>query len=248
MGMSGKDSSNKLGSFVKKQGIIILFVIVTLALLGSTMYFYTQYQKISRSEKEKPDEVSQLIARAGAHILLPDGEVPKIVTVTDRDKLSDQVFFTHAKNGDKVLVYEGAKKAFLYDPKADIILEVGPVTINDIVPSATVSAQIPMVLETPTITPRTYRFVLYNGTGTTGLTKTYETELTALVQDAIVIDRDNAAKRDYLTSVIVDLSGSNVAAVAGLAKTLGLEASSLPAGEIKPADADFLIILGADKK
>ena len=89
--------------------------------------------------------------------------------------------------------------------------------------------------------------MLYNGTTTTGLTKKYEIELKTKVQGAAVVDRDNAKKSDYEKSVLVDISGTKSAAASELAKTLGLTVSLLPQGEATP-EADFLIILGTDKK
>lgn len=75
-------------------------------------------------------EVSEVIAAIGKHILLPDGEEPTVATVSDPDKLKDQLFFKHAKAGDKVLIYTKAKMAYLYDPKKDILLEVAPITTD----------------------------------------------------------------------------------------------------------------------
>lgn len=76
------------------------------------------------------EEVSDVIAAVGRHILLPDGEEPTVATVSDPSKLKDQLFFKHAKAGDRVLIYTKAKMAYLYDPKRDILLEVAPITTD----------------------------------------------------------------------------------------------------------------------
>lgn len=73
-------------------------------------------------------EISTLIERVGKLIVLPTGEEPTVATVSDPDKLKDQVFFANAKVGDKVLIYTKARKAYLYDPEGDILLEVAPIT------------------------------------------------------------------------------------------------------------------------
>lgn len=73
-------------------------------------------------------EISTLIERVGKLIVLPQGEEPTVATVSDPDKLKDQVFFANAKVGDKVLIYTKARKAYLYDPEGDILLEVAPIT------------------------------------------------------------------------------------------------------------------------
>jgi hypothetical protein len=75
-------------------------------------------------------EVADVIAAIGKHILLPEGEEPTVATVSDPDKLKDQLFFKHAEAGDKVLIYTKAKMAYLYDPDRDILLEVAPITTD----------------------------------------------------------------------------------------------------------------------
>lgn len=75
-------------------------------------------------------EVSEVIAAIGKHILLPEGEEPTVATVSDPEKLKDQLFFKHAETGDKVLIYTKAKMAYLYDPDRDILLEVAPITTD----------------------------------------------------------------------------------------------------------------------
>ena len=75
-------------------------------------------------------ETADLLARAGALIVLPEGEEPTIATVTDPEKLQDQAFFANAKTGDKVLIYTRAKKAYLFDPVANKLIEVAPLTVD----------------------------------------------------------------------------------------------------------------------
>lgn len=81
---------------------------------------------------QKPNVLVQdqnLIEKVGKLILLPTGETPQIATVSDKTKLSGQNFFANAENGDKVLIYYQAKKAILYRPSINKIVEVGPIEI-----------------------------------------------------------------------------------------------------------------------
>jgi hypothetical protein len=59
-------------------------------------------------------------------MILPDGEDPKVATLTSDDliKVKDQSFFTNATVGDKVMVYSLAKKVILYNPQINKIVEV----------------------------------------------------------------------------------------------------------------------------
>jgi hypothetical protein len=71
-------------------------------------------------------------------ISLPPGEEPMIATVTDKSKLQTQEFFKIAENGDKVLMYKHARKAFLYRPSTDRVIAEAPFEYDD--PNASASA------------------------------------------------------------------------------------------------------------
>jgi hypothetical protein len=224
-----------------KLRIVLFGLLLVLLAAAPSVYFYQKYKSATQGASGGEEQAQEVVAKAGRHILLPTGEEPTVFTVTEKDKLSGQAFFANAKNGDLVLVYYNAKKAFLYDPVADKILEVGPV----LAASPTPAPSGEQTATTPT--PASIRFVLYNGTTIVGLTKTYEASLKAKVTGAEVVDRDNAAKQDYETSVLVDLTGGNPKAQE-IATALGVGLGALPEGEAKPADGDFLLILGADSK
>ena len=75
-------------------------------------------------------QISDIIARVGALIELPQNEAPTIATVTDPSKLSDQTFFANAKTGDIVLMYTAAREAYLYDPQENKLVAVAPITTS----------------------------------------------------------------------------------------------------------------------
>lgn len=114
----------------------LIAVLATLAVVGVAggIYFYMQYQTAQRllknSSLAQQQQVDQTIAKVGKLIELPTDESPTVATVADITKLKGQPFFEHAKNGFKVLIYTKAKKAILYDPFADKIVEVAPVNIG----------------------------------------------------------------------------------------------------------------------
>jgi hypothetical protein len=111
---------------------LFFFLLILLLMASATAgYFYWQFKTL----KNNPAAITEkenlaLVKIVGEIMLLPD-ETPTIATVTDPSKLSDQVFFANAKAGDKVLVYSLAKKAILYSPSLNKIIEVGPVNITD---------------------------------------------------------------------------------------------------------------------
>lgn len=78
-----------------------------------------------------PKAVTTLLDDVGKKTLLPQEEVPTIATVSDPAKLQDQPFFAKAKKGDKALMYINAKKAFLYRPSTDEIIQTSRLEIVD---------------------------------------------------------------------------------------------------------------------
>lgn len=96
-----------------------------LAIVALGMYLSRQ----SAASAADPD-VDELVAHVGTLILLPQGEVPTVATVTDLSALKGLPFFEHASQGDKVLMYPKAQEAVLYDPQQDKVIQVGPLTVS----------------------------------------------------------------------------------------------------------------------
>ncbi len=108
-------------------GLAALLVLAT----GSAVYFHSQVLDLQKNPNEAALEESRATIEAvGRLIVLPENEQPTIATVSDPSKLKDQPFFASAKIGDKVLIYTNAKKAILYSPTENKIVEVAPVNIG----------------------------------------------------------------------------------------------------------------------
>ncbi|MBI4058030.1 hypothetical protein HY405_01820 [Candidatus Microgenomates bacterium] len=126
-----------LSTVIGKPITLVLIIVIGGAGLVS-LYFYDQNQRTQAELtklRENPravaqEETSRLIEAVGKLVALPEGEVPTVATITDIDKLKSQSFFAKAGNGDKVLIYTQAKKAYLYDPDTNKILEIAPVNIG----------------------------------------------------------------------------------------------------------------------
>ncbi len=130
-----KESVETLSSrtAVKKSGNAMNKVLgaIVIILGGLAFYFYMQYSNLQENPSADAEaEVNELVAQVGKLIVLPE-ERPTVATVTDVEKLKDQPFFAKAKNGDKVLIFTQSKKAILFDPAANKIIEVAPINIGD---------------------------------------------------------------------------------------------------------------------
>jgi hypothetical protein len=218
----------------KKLIIIISFGAVFLIVVGIGAYFFWQYQTI-QSQQKNPTAFAQkeqkmLVKSVELLMALPTEEEPIVATVSDVNRLQGQTFFAHAKNGQKVLLYMKAKKAILYDPQINKVIEVGPINTKEVT----------AVSPTPTNT----NIVIYNGTTTVGFATTIEKQLKAKMPNVTVIQKTNASSSAYPKTLIVDLTGKQTAMVKQLATVLNGEVRSLPTIEKKPISADILVILG----
>lgn len=234
-------------SFPKKTKQVGIVVGVIILMLIPSVYFYSKYkkaqQRLANPAQFATDETKNLVAMVSKLMNLPAEETPTVATVNDKEKLKDQPFFAKSENGDKVLIYTNAKKAILYRPSINKIIDVAPVNIG---PAASASAEV----NAPSgASPKAVamKFTILNGTSHVGLTKKYETELKEKVASADVIAKDNAVLKTYEKTLLIDVKGTQKDAATILAKELGIQLSTLPSGEATPS-GDYLIILGTDKK
>lgn len=221
----------------KKMWVVIGIIVLGLVFLAITGFvYYTQF-----ANKQAPDEVSLVVSQVGKLVHLPEGETPTLATVSDTSKLENQPFFALAQNGDKVLIYTSAKKAYLYRPSTNKVVEVGPVNIVDEQP------KIEQVNATPTEeVEKELEIVLLNGTRTVGLTVRAETDLRDSAENVSVLDRDNAETQDYEETIVVNVSNVSESRVEAIAKIFNAQIESLPEGQTAPDGTDVLVILGSD--
>jgi len=109
--------------------VIGVLVLVVLTTGGAAAYFYNQLQQDPQVQVQ--EEIDKLVAQVGELLVLPEGEAPTIATVSDVNLLGDQPFFANANNGDRVLIYTSARKAILYDPIANKIVEIAPIILGE---------------------------------------------------------------------------------------------------------------------
>jgi hypothetical protein len=110
--------------------VIAILILVSIAGAGAATYWYTQYQKVvTNPQAGSADEVKALVKKLSIFMELPE-ESPSVITITDREKLQNQEFFKKAKNGDKIIVYEKARRIILYRPSNSRIIDVAPLVFN----------------------------------------------------------------------------------------------------------------------
>lgn len=257
------------GKFSPK--IIIAIIVVSLFFVAVIpgYYFYMQYQKtqkmLQNPTEAAKEEIKDIVAKVGNLILLPADEEPTLATVSDKTKLGSQAFFARAENGDKVLIYPRAKKAFLYRPSSNKIIDVAPVNIGaetvqkpvTIQASTTPAVTTPSPSQNPKTTPskavsptptktqsslKPVNVTLYNGTKTVGLAASVQTKLKTIASFVTVVSKGNATD-EYTETLVIDFSGKFSKEASELAKLLKGSVGVLPKSETKPT-GDILVILG----
>lgn len=114
---------------------VIIAIIVALAFVGVCAFAFIKWQEaeylrspegIAETSKR---ENKELVTAVSGMINLPNEE-PTIATVEDKDKLKGNPFFEEAENGDKVLIYPTASKAFIYRQSENRIINSGPIALT----------------------------------------------------------------------------------------------------------------------
>lgn len=90
----------------------------------------TELEELRKSAETSGQEVAdQVLTKLRTHMDIPADPQPTVATIVDADALKKaNDFYAPAQNGDNLIITN--KRAILYDPKRDIILDVVPVTID----------------------------------------------------------------------------------------------------------------------
>jgi len=244
-------------------GIVFFAVTVVVIIVFVVGVFFVTREKDSKDSSGIPTaqtspavdpkvELDQLLSEIGKVMLLSDKETPTLATVSEVEKLANQSFFKNAQNGDKVIIYQNAQKAILWRPETKMIIEVGTVTNNQEAQKASVKkSEEDTEEDAAQVTPavkldQEKRIVIANGTDKTGLT-TKIAEQMKTIAGAVVVERISAEKNTYEDTIVIDLTGERKVEAQYIAQELEATVVELPPGETRPENADFLIIVAADK-
>lgn len=120
--------TKKSRTSLTKFRIITIVAVVLVLFSGFLTYKYIQINHQIKQLRNNPQQVvnnstQKLVTRVGELALLPQGQTPTIAMVKNVSQLKSQVFFTNAQNGDYLLVYAQSKKAILYRPSDNKIVE-----------------------------------------------------------------------------------------------------------------------------
>lgn len=262
------DESEAMDNDSQKRRIDSTFVIrfgVSAVLIVSLIVAATSYAAYRKASESRPEgsEAERIAEHISAFMELPDGEVPTLAIVTDREKLADQEFFDLAENGDQVLIYERAKKALLFRPSTGRVMNVAPIrdlniaesdeapefAIEDPVVEGAVSEKLSESTskeERGKMFSNPARVALLNGSQTLGVTHPVEDSLEEQFGDDIeVVMKEAAENGEYSGTVVYDLAGIWGDESREIAQVLeGSIGEISPEAEAVPDDVDILVLIG----
>lgn len=234
-------------------GTIVIFLLV---LGAGGFYTYLLFQQdaapVASNTKETQEQIESLLREVGELVLLPEGEIPQIATVTDVEKLKEQPFFKGAQNGDKVLIFSSTKEAILYRQSIKKIITIAPINTPDQAAPNTSLGSTPSgtLGGTPVVAPiaKKIRVAVLNSTKESGLARK---GANLLDKEKFEIISTSNAQGEYPTSSLTivnktDVKNSTINDINSLFTKTKLVTKSLPTGESPPAGADIVIILGSD--
>lgn len=106
---------------------VIIIVAVLLVVGGGGYYYYSKFNKNQSEDKQ----IAALEKKIGKLIMLPTGEKPVLANIENATALAaQQPFFAGTQNGDKLLVYRQARKAFVYSEATGKLVNVGPIVYD----------------------------------------------------------------------------------------------------------------------
>lgn len=125
--------------FKKFSIIIVVIIILAISLFLAFRYVSLRWPELVGQKRDQAweqrvylKEVEALSKKISRHLLLPTGELPQLRTIEDAKAASEaQSFFAGTENGDKVLIYVNARKAIIYSPSRDVVVNVGPVFVDE---------------------------------------------------------------------------------------------------------------------
>lgn len=127
----------------QKKHVMLLVVGAAVIVIGFLVLLMLPSGDIAKDGKITEKEAQKVKAEIAKLITTPQEE-PVMALVTNADQLiTEQPFYQGVTNGDVLVIYPQARKAILFNPRTNKLVNVGPVNVG--APAATGSKE-PSVL------------------------------------------------------------------------------------------------------
>lgn len=236
-----KQASPKRSNSLTNTLLLALLVVA----VGAFAWSFWSYQNVKQEVAVLKDpqlaselnqkQTEELLSKVSKLLVLPNERQPVVATINDVETLaSTQDFYALANNGDKLIIFQNARKAVIYDEDDNKIVNVGPIFVNN------------AEGEPQAVTPEADRLTieLRNGSADAGSSIAVRDRLLANYTFNVT-KLGKTAKPDYTGYIIVDnTNGSKATMLEALQKELGATVvKEAPDGEADPR-AEVLVIVG----
>ena len=229
----------------------LLQVIVIIGLIvGGWLAFTGRIQlddTVKTDVEQTQVETDGLLDKISKHMILPSSERPVLATIIDADKLSlEDPFYVGSVDGDKLLIWSAEKRAIIYSPSRDIVINMGPIIFEGTMPEQKVSqeevvpsAQVVESVDDEEEIQEPLKIQVLNGSGIKGAAG----ELAdGLACDEIEIVATANASVDYEELMVISISDRDLTIIKD---KLGVNPiKEIPEGEEYQEGIDALIIIG----
>lgn len=219
--------------------VFIVGLAIATTILGYLYYTtHTRLTQLSTPEGQEElakQEVALTLSRLQKLTIIPE-EDPVVATIIDASLLASQsAFYRDAQNGDQLVVFPQAQKAYIFSPSRNIVVNAGPLIIDN--GGGTTSTQ-----DSPSA-PERLTVEVRNGSTTPGKGTQIGQQLDQSVFSVTTVAQ--AQHTEYGQTVVIGLTeAANADVLSVLATQLNATTqTTLPAGEA-PSQADLVIIVG----
>lgn len=126
------------GYMTPKRFLLAVSIIIILGALGGVAYYMKSHDtflggsSVTQGDELTEKDIAGFVKAVGKHMMLPEGEAPVAAKIVDIDELlKTQSFYRGAINGDILLIYQTAAKAIIYSPSRDLLVNVGPIILDE---------------------------------------------------------------------------------------------------------------------
>jgi hypothetical protein len=117
----------KAGIFRSKKFWIVLVIIV---ILVAVSLYQIKQASLTPEERQLKANIA-MIEKVATLIMIPDEE-PIIATIAESEKFAqEQAFYQGTIDGDKLIIFAKSRRAIIYSPSRNIIVNSGPFVINN---------------------------------------------------------------------------------------------------------------------
>ncbi len=111
--------------------ILVVIVLTVISAFATMQYQENQRLKTVEGQQElTKQQIDDVKSKVGKLIILPDEE-PVVASIENVKELKKtQPFYVNVSNGDWLLVFQESKRAIIYSPERDILVNVGSLDIS----------------------------------------------------------------------------------------------------------------------